>query len=331
MSCCARRTATPAATPAWRSWTKYVEIELRGEDPGERFPGTAIHLPGLPGLPRRPRRRARGGAPALGDLEAVRPAVRPGRGRRTHPLDGAPLGRRDERSAISPHQHPALHRLVPPAAALPLERFAAARGDAGTPGCCWRCGPRGADLGLKPKSRDSSPAMSGSAAVGQRRAARRTVAWQGRTVCTGDLEGARRRAADGAAAQHRRRRPGRPRRARRRAARRVRLPARLLPLLGARARPRRLRLRAVRRELHRRGLADDEVCIGDRYRIGDGASSRSPSRASPATGSACAWTSRGCRRCSSPTTARASTCGCSRRARSGPATRSSRSPPARSR
>ena len=30
-----------------------------------------------------------------------------------------------------------------------------------------------------------------------------------------------------------------------------------------------LGLRAVRRELHRRGLADDEVCIGDRYRIGD--------------------------------------------------------------
>ena len=43
---------------------QYVEIELRGEDPSERFPGTAIHLRRLPGLPGRPRRGARGG-PAL--------------------------------------------------------------------------------------------------------------------------------------------------------------------------------------------------------------------------------------------------------------------------
>ena len=43
---------------------QYVEIELRGEDPSEHFPGTAIHLGVCAGLPRRPRRRARGG-PAL--------------------------------------------------------------------------------------------------------------------------------------------------------------------------------------------------------------------------------------------------------------------------
>ena len=45
-------------------------------------------------------------------------------------------------------------------------------------------------------------------------------------------------------------------------------------------------------------------------------SSRSPSRGSPATASASAWTIRGCRRCWSRTTARASTSACSRRARS---------------
>jgi len=28
---------------------EYVEIELRGEDPAERFPGTAIHLRTCPG------------------------------------------------------------------------------------------------------------------------------------------------------------------------------------------------------------------------------------------------------------------------------------------
>ena len=81
----------------------------------------------------------------------------------------------------------------------------------------------------------------------------RDVAWQGRTVHTAVWKEPVERSADGAPPEHRRRWPGRPCRTRRRAARGVRLPARLLPLLGARARPRRLRLRAVRGELHRRG------------------------------------------------------------------------------
>ena len=59
--------------------------------------------------------------------------------------------------------------------------------------------------------------------------------------------------------------------------------------------------------------------------------SRSASRGSRATASASGWASRGCRRCSSPTAGPASTCGCSRRARSAPATRSNASSAARRR
>ena len=96
------------------------------------------------------------------------------------------------------------------------------------------------------------------------------VAWQGRTVHTGvwkqPVDGPR----DGAPAQHRRRRPGRPRRARRRAARRARLPDRVLPALAGALRPGRLRATASSgRTSPSTGCADDEVCIGDRYRIGE--------------------------------------------------------------
>ena len=79
------------------------------------------------------------------------------------------------------------------------------------------------------------------------------VPWQGKTVFTGVFKDpvtgprrVRKLNVDGDG-------QGDLGRARRRAARRVRLPDRLLPLLGARARARRLRLRAVRRELHGRG------------------------------------------------------------------------------
>ena len=92
----------------------------------------------------------------------------------------------------------------------------------------------------------------GTLLVGQRGAA------AGRDLARPDgahrgVEEAGRRAADGAAAQHRRRRAGRPGRARRRAAGGVRLPDRVLPLLAGTAKPRRLHLRAVRGELHRAG------------------------------------------------------------------------------
>ena len=88
--------------------------------------------------------------------------------------------------------------------------------------------------------------------VGQRRRpARGRVGGQDRPHR--DLEGAGRGPAHGPADQHRRRRPGGPARARRRAPRGLRLPAPLVPVLGARARPRRLHARPVRRELHRRG------------------------------------------------------------------------------
>ena len=79
------------------------------------------------------------------------------------------------------------------------------------------------------------------------------VPWQGKTVFTGVFKDpvtgprrVRKLNVDGDG-------QGDLGRARRRAARRLRLPARLLPLLGTRARTKRLRLRAVRRELHRRG------------------------------------------------------------------------------
>ena len=74
------------------------------------------------------------------------------------------------------------------------------------------------------------------------------------------------------------------------------------------------------------GLADDEVCIGDRYRDRRGAVRGHPAARDVLPRRASGWTSRRCRRCSSPTTAPASTCACSRRGRCRPATRSSRSP-----
>ena len=98
-----------------------------------------------------------------------------------------------------------------------------------------------------------------TASVGQRRHA------QGGAMAREDrvhrrLQEPRRRPSPRRQAQRGRRRPGRSRRARWRAASRLRLPDRLLSLLGARAWTKRLRLRAVRRELHggwaerRRGL-----------------------------------------------------------------------------
>ena len=79
------------------------------------------------------------------------------------------------------------------------------------------------------------------------------VSWRGRTVHTGVWKSPVDRAADGAPPQHRRRRAGRPRRARRGAARRARLPDRVLPALAGVLRTRRPRARRVRGELHRRG------------------------------------------------------------------------------
>ena len=94
------------------------------------------------------------------------------------------------------------------------------------------------------------PADSGRhPAVGQRRLA------EGCLLARQDgvhrrVQGARHGISPRAQAQHRRRRPGRSRWARRRAARRVRLPDRVVPVLGAGAGAKRLRPRAVRRELH---------------------------------------------------------------------------------
>ena len=78
------------------------------------------------------------------------------------------------------------------------------------------------------------------------------------------------------------------------------------------------------------GLPDDEVCIGDRYRIGEARVRGDPAAGHLLPGRACASASRGCRRCWSRTAAPASTCGSSPRASRGRRRRSSRSPPARS-
>ena len=172
----------------------------------------------------------------------------------------------------------------------------------------------------------------GRLVVGERRAAA-DVAWQGRTVHTGVWKTSGRRPADGAAAQHRRRRAGRPRRPRR---------ASTAPCSSTSSTPTATgrsssaattsTLRAVRRELHRRRPGRRRGVhrrpVPDRR----GRCSRSPSRASPATGSGI--------RMGEPRmpgaagrapTGPGSTCASCTKARSRPATRSSRSAPARRR
>lgn len=74
------------------------------------------------------------------------------------------------------------------------------------------------------------------------------------------------------------------------------------------------------------GLADDQVCIGDRYRIGE-AVFEVTSPGSPATGSVSGWTTRGCLRCWSPITGPDSTSGCCERALCRRGMRSCRRPP----
>ena len=96
----------------------------------------------------------------------------------------------------------------------------------------------------------------------------RDVAWRGRTVYTGvwkhPVDGRRRVRRDnldgdgqGDLAGH-----GGEQRAV------LRVPARLLPALERAAGPRRLRRRPFGENFTVDGLPDDEVCIGDRYRIG---------------------------------------------------------------
>src|SRR6478609_4081950 len=76
------------------------------------------------------------------------------------------------------------------------------------------------------------------------------------------------RPANGAPVEHRRRRAGGHRRARWRESRRDGLPDRVLPVLAAAVGPGRLRVRQFGENFTITGLADSDVCIGDRYRIG---------------------------------------------------------------
>ena len=94
--------------------------------------------------------------------------------------------------------------------------------------------------------------LDGSVTLGQRRAAaRHRVARKDRAHR--HLEGAGPGPSPRRAAQPRRRRAGRSRRPRRRAARGLRLPDRVVSILGGAAGPPRFHPRAVRRELHHRG------------------------------------------------------------------------------
>ena len=94
------------------------------------------------------------------------------------------------------------------------------------------------------------------------------VAWQGRTVPTGDLEAACDRAGFRRQAESRWRRTGRPRRPWRRSARDDGLPAQILPLPGELPWAVGSRARDVRREPHNRRPRRCRLCIGDRFWIG---------------------------------------------------------------
>ena len=90
-------------------------------------------------------------------------------------------------------------------------------------------------------------------------ACRRTCPGKGGPSLRG-VQGSRSRVPPGRPAQRRRRWSRRSGRARRRAAGGVRLPDRLVSVLGTRARTRRLRVRTVRRELHRGGTWPTTRC-----------------------------------------------------------------------
>ena len=96
------------------------------------------------------------------------------------------------------------------------------------------------------------------------------VSWQRQDRLHGRVEAPGGRPADGAPAQHRRRRPGRHERSRRRAAGRARLPDRSPTGYWQRHFGRDdFSYGQFGENLTVDGLPDDEVCIGDRYRIGE--------------------------------------------------------------
>ena len=97
-------------------------------------------------------------------------------------------------------------------------------------------------------------------------------------------------------------------RPRRRAAGRAGLPDRLLPVLAAALRPRRLRATASSGRTSPSTACPTTRCASATGTASARPSSRSPSRGSPATGWACGWVSPSCPRCWSATTGPASTC-----------------------
>ena len=226
------------------------------DDELPRAPGYEVHRvpPASSSPPLRPAARDRGG---------------PGRGRRLgggRPVHRPVVDRRDP----PPRPVPGTALAAGPPRAPPAP--AGLRPSAGAPTVAVRAGPLGAWPAPRGSGRgpaDAEERHRGGPDLGQRRPA------EGRRLAGPDrahrrLEGAGRRAADGAPAQHRRRRPGRPRRPRRRAAGRARLPARVLPALAASTSAATTsRYGQFGENFTVDGLPDDEVCIGDRYRIGE--------------------------------------------------------------
>src|SRR5437588_5951002 len=114
-------------------------------------------------------------------------------------------------------------------------------------------------------SRDEG--LNGATALSERRpAARHRMERQERVH--GRVEGRGPRSPQGREVEHRRRRPGRFAGSWGRAPGRSRLPDRFLSLLGKAARAKGLRVWTFGENFTVEGLPDDEVCIGDRYRIG---------------------------------------------------------------
>ena len=133
-----------------------------------------------------------------------------------------------------------------------------------------RSGRRGGSTGVGRRATRYDPPMTARARLlSVNVGLPRDIAVEGPHRAHRDLEGSGPGPLPGGPAQPRRRRPGRPGRARGRATRRLRLPDRVVSLLGGAARPDRPRAAgSSARTSPSKACPTTTVCIGDRYRIG---------------------------------------------------------------